>query len=314
MKSKILAIQGDSLNNLNPKTDTTILLALEAQRRNYQIYYYRTKNLTYIENKVTAKCNEISFIENSKKFYKIKRKKNLDLSKVKVILMRQDPPFNMNYITATYLLEKLSKKVKVINNPKSVRDISEKLYSTNFTKFMPPTIFTQDIEVIFRFFKKFKKIVIKPIHGYGGNDVLLIKKRFNKKLIQNFIKKNDHIMIQKFLPEIKNGDRRVFIIGGKIKGAISRIPKKGSILSNMSKGATAKIVKLNKKETNISNMVSKKLIKNKIVLAGVDFIGSKLNGDLNVTSPTGLKTYKDLSGIDLSKDFWNYVENKYAVN
>jgi len=314
MKSKILAIQGDSLNNLNPKTDTTILLALEAQRRNYQIYYYRTKNLTYIENKVTAKCNEISFIENSKKFYKIKRKKNLDLSKVKVILMRQDPPFNMNYITATYLLEKLSKKVKVINNPKSVRDISEKLYSTNFTKFMPPTIFTQDIEVIFRFFKKFKKIVIKPIHGYGGNDVLLIKNRFNKKLIQNFIKKNEHIMIQKFLPEIKNGDRRVFIIGGKIKGAISRIPKKGSILSNMSKGAKAKIVKLNKKETNISNLVSKKLIKNKIVLAGVDFIGSKLNGDLNVTSPTGLKTYKDLSGIDLSKDFWNYVENKYAVS
>ena len=314
MKSKILAIQGDSLNNLNPKTDTTILLALEAQRRNYQIYYYRTKNLTYIENKVTAKCNEISFIENSKKFYKIKRKKNLDLSKVKVILMRQDPPFNMNYITATYLLEKLSKKVKVINNPKSVRDISEKLYSTNFTKFMPPTIFTQDIEVIFRFFKKFKKIVIKPIHGYGGNDVLLIKNRFNKKLIQNFIKKNEHIMIQKFLPEIKNGDRRVFIIGGKIKGAISRIPKKGSILSNMSKGAKAKIVKLNKKETNISNLVSKKLIKNKIVLAGVDFIGSKLNGDLNVTSPTGLKTYKDLSGIDLSKDFWNYVENKYAAN
>ena len=314
MKTKILAIQGDSLNNLNPKTDTTILLALEAQRRNYQIYYYRTKNLTYIENKVTAKCNEISFIENSKKFYKIKRKKNLDLSKVKVILMRQDPPFNMNYITATYLLEKLSKKVKVINNPKSVRDISEKLYSTNFTKFMPPTIFTQDIEVIFRFFKKFKKIVIKPIHGYGGNDVLLIKNRFNKKLIQNFIKKNEHIMIQKFLPEIKNGDRRVFIIGGKIKGAISRIPKKGSILSNMSKGAKAKIVKLNKKETNISNLVSKKLIKNKIVLAGVDFIGGKLNGDLNVTSPTGLKTYKDLSGIDLSKDFWNYVENKYAVS
>jgi len=180
MKIKILGIQGDNLNKLNPKTDTTILLALEAQRRNYQIYYYRTKNLTYIKNKVTAKCDEISFIENSKKFYKIKRKTNLDLSKAKVILMRQDPPFNMDYITATYLLEKLPKKVKVINNPKSVRDISEKLYSTNFIKFMPPTIFTQDIEVIFRFFKRFKKIVIKPIHGYGGNDILLIKNHFNK--------------------------------------------------------------------------------------------------------------------------------------
>ena len=314
MNTKILAIQGDNLNKLNPKTDTTILFALEAQRRNYQIYYYRTKNLTYIKNKVTAKCDEISFIENRKKFYKIKRKKNLDLSKAKVILMRQDPPFNMDYITATYLLEKLPKKVKVINNPKSVRDISEKLYSTNFIKFMPPTIFTQDIEVIFRFFKKFKKIVIKPIHGYGGNDILLIKNHFNKKLIQNFIKKNKHIMIQKFLPEIIKGDRRIFIIGGKVKGAISRIPKKGSILSNMSKGAKAKMVKLNKREIKISSLIAKKLINNNIILAGVDFIGGQLIGDINITSPTGLKTYKDLSGRDLSKDFWNYVENKYAAN
>ena len=314
MKTKILAIQGDNLNMLNPKTDTTILFALEAQRRNYQIYYYRTKDLTYAENKITAKCYKISFRENIKKFYKIKRKANLDLSQAKVILMRQDPPFNMDYITATYLLEKLPKKVKVINNPKSVRDISEKLYSTNFIKFMPPTIFTQDIEVIFRFFKRFKKIVIKPIHGYGGNDILLIKNHFNKKLIQNFIKKNKHIMIQKFLPEIIKGDRRVFIIGGKVKGAISRIPKKGSILSNMSKGAKAKMVKLNKSEIKISSLIAKKLIKNKIIFAGVDFIGGKLIGDINITSPTGLKTYKDLSGRDLSKDFWNYVENKYAAN
>ena len=228
--------------------------------------------------------------------------------------MRQDPPFNMDYITATYLLEKISKKVKIINNPKSVRDISEKLYSTNFVKFMPPTIFTQDIEIIFKFFNRFKKIVIKPIHGYGGNNILLIKNHFNKKLIQNFIKKNKHIMIQKFLPEIIKGDRRVFIIGGKIKGAISRVPRKGSILSNMSKGAKAKLVKLNKSEIKISSLIAKKLIKNKIIFAGVDFIGGKLIGDINVTSPTGLKTYKDLSGRDLSKDFWNYVENKYAAN
>ena len=314
MKTKILAIQGDKLNKLNPKTDTTILFALEAQRRNYQIYYYRTKDLTYVENKITAKCYKILFRENIKKFYKIKRKINLDLSKAKVILMRQDPPFNMDYITATYLLEKLPKKVKVINNPKSVRDISEKLYSTNFIKFMPPTIFTQDIEVIFRFFKRFKKIVIKPIHGYGGNDILLIKNHFNKKLIQNFIKKNKHIMIQKFLPEIIKGDKRIFIIGGKIKGAISRVPRKGSILSNMSKGAKAKLVKLNKSEIKISSLIAKKLIKNKIIFAGIDFIGGKLTGDINITSPTGLKTYKDLSGRDLSKDFWNYVENKYAAN
>ena len=272
MKTKILAIQGDNLNKLNPKTDTTILFALEAQRRNYQIYYYRTKDLTYVENKITAKCYKILFRENIKKFYKIKRKTNLDLSEAKVILMRQDPPFNMDYITATYLLEKISKKVKIINNPKTVRDISEKLYSTNFIKFMPPTIFTQDIKIIFKFFKKFKKIVIKPIHGYGGNNILLIKNHFNKKLIKNFIKKNKHIMIQKFLPEIMEGDRRIFIIGGKIKGAISRVPKKGSILSNMSKGAKAKTARLNKSEIKISRLIAKKLIKNKIIFAGIDLL------------------------------------------
>ena len=121
-------------------------------------------------------------------------------------------------------------------------------------------------------------------------------------------------MIQKFLPEIIKGDRRVFIIGGKVKGAISRIPKKGSILSNMSKGAKAKMVKLNKSEIKISSLIAKKLINNNIILAGVDFIGGQLIGDINITSPTGLKTYKDLCGRDLSKDFWNYVENKYAAN
>ena len=144
-----------------------------------------------------------------------------------------------------------------------------------------------------------------------------LKKDFKisyEKKLENFIKKNKHIMIQKFLPEIIKGDRRIFIIGGKVKGAISRVPRKGSILSNMSKGAKAKMIKLNKREIKISSLIAKKLIKNNIILAGVDFIGGLLIGDINITSPTGLKTYKDLSGRDLSKDFWNYVENKYAAN
>ena len=147
-------------------------------------------------------------------------------------------------------------------------------------------------------------MIIKPIHGYGGNDIILIQGSFKNKIINNFIKKHGHIMCQKFLPNIKNGDKRVFLINGKICGAISRIPKKGSFLSNMSKGAKPILTKLTKDEYKISNIIAKNLKKEKIYLAGIDFIDERLNGDINVTSPTGLKTYYDLSKIDLSKIFW----------
>ena len=175
-KIKIVAIQGDKLKTINKDTDTSLLLALEAQRRGYKIYYYETENLNYINGKVQAYIKELKLFENSKKFYKIINQKFFDLSKANYILMRQNPPFNMDYITATFFLECLPKNVKVINNPVSVRNVSEKFYSINFLKYMPPTIFTKNIEEIKKFLKKYKKIVIKPIHGYGGKNILFINK------------------------------------------------------------------------------------------------------------------------------------------
>ena len=151
--------------------------------------------------------------------------------------------------------------------------------------------------------KKHKKIIFKPIHSYSGNDIHLLKS-FNFKLITTFIKKHNHIMCQKFLPEISKGDKRVFIINGKVCGAISRVPKKGSYLSNMSKGAIPKLTELTKQEIKISKLIGKKLKNDNIYFAGIDFIDQKLNGDINVTSPTGLKTYYDLSKINLAKIFW----------
>ena len=167
---KIVAIQGDHLHLINRKTDTTLLLALEAQKRNYKIYYYQTKNLLFSNNKVFAFCKEVEFNESKKKFYTIKNIKKLDLSKARFILMRQNPPFNMDYITATFLLEKISNTTKILNNPVAVRNMPEKLCSMNFTKFMPPTLFTREIKEIEKFRKKYKKIVIKPTHGFGGNN------------------------------------------------------------------------------------------------------------------------------------------------
>ena len=304
MTNKIVVIQGNHPSGLNPKSDTSVFLAIEAQKRKYKIFYYEPKDLSIINGKVVAKGYYVKFSYSNKDFFRLFNKQTLDLSKCKYLLIRQDPPFNLEYISTTYILDKIKDKVKIINNPTSIRNISEKLYSASFQKFMPNTIFTKDINEINKFFTKNKKIIIKPIHSFGGNDIHLIEKRINKKLILSFIKKHGHIMCQKFLPKIKFGDKRVFLINGKICGAISRIPKKGSFLSNMSKGAIPIATKLTKIETKISNLIAKDLKKNNVYFSGIDFIDQKLNGDINVTSPTGLKTFYDLTNINLAKNFW----------
>ena len=304
MISRIVAIQGNHPSKLNPKSDTSIFLAVEAQNLKYKIFYYEPEYLSIINNKVIANGYYVKFSYSKKKFYTINKKLKLDLSKCKYLLIRQDPPFNLEYISTTYILDKIKDKIKIINNPTSIRNISEKLYSSSFQKYMPDTIFTKDMIEINKFFIKNKNIIIKPIHSFGGNDIYLIEKKINRKLLLNFIKKHGHIMCQKFLPKIKYGDKRVFLINGKICGAISRVPKKGSFLSNMSKGAIPIATKMTKIETKISNLIAKDLKKNDIYFSGIDFIDQKLNGDINVTSPTGLKTYYDLTNINLAKSFW----------
>jgi glutathione synthase len=279
-------------------------LAIGAQKLKYRIFYYEPHNLSIINNKVLAKGYFVKFNYSNKKFFKILEKKTINLSISKFLLIRQNPPFNLTYISTTYILDKIKKKVKIINNPTSIRNVSEKLYSSSFQKYMPNTIFTKDYTEIVKFLKKNKKIVIKPIHSFGGNDIHFFEKNINKKLVLKFLKKHGHIMCQKFLPMIKNGDKRVFLFNGKINGAISRVPKSGSFLSNMSKGAKAISTNLTKIETKISNLIGKDLVKKDIYFAGIDFIDQKLNGDINVTSPTGLKTYYDLTGVDIAKIFW----------
>ena len=303
MINKIIAIQGNHPAKLNPATDTSVFLANEIQRKRYKIFYYEPKNLSLVNSEVIADGFFIKFNYDNKIFYKILKKQKLNLKKCKVILIRQDPPFNLEYITTTYILDTIKNKVRIINDPTSIRNISEKLYSFKFQKYMPNTIFSQNIKEIKKFFKKHNKIIIKPIHSYSGNDIHLFTK-FNQKLITKLIKKHDFIMCQKYLSKIYKGDKRVFLINGKIRGAISRIPKKGSFLSNMSKGAKAINIKLTQTEIRISKTIAKQLKKEKIFFAGIDFIDQKLNGDINITSPTGLKTLYDLSKNNLAKIFW----------
>jgi len=307
MINKIIAIQGNHPSKLNPKTDTSVFLAQEIQNKNYRVFYYEPKDLSLINSKIIANGFFIKFNYNQKKFFKILKKQKLDLIKCKFILIRQDPPFNLEYITTTYILDKIKDRVSIINNPTSIRNISEKLYSAKYLKFMPSTIFTKDIIEIKKFIKKHKKIILKPIHSYSGNDIHLLNK-FDLKLIQKFIRKHGHIMCQRYLSKINKGDKRVFLINGKVTGAISRVPKKGSFLSNLSKGATAINIELTKTEKKISVILGKDLKKEKIFFAGIDFIDQKLNGDINITSPTGLKTLYDLSKINLAKTFWKELK------
>ena len=307
MTNKIIAIQGNHPSKLNPLTDTSIFLAHEIQKKNYKIFYYDPKDLSIINFKVVAEGFFIEFDYKKKRFFKILKKQKLELIKCKYLLVRQDPPFNLEYICSTLILDKIKKRVKVINDPTAIRNVSEKLFSTKYQKFMPDTIFSQNIGQIRKFFKKHKKVIVKPINSYSGNNIHLFTK-FNLKFFQKFIKKHDHIMCQKYLPKIKEGDKRVFLINGKVCGAISRIPKKGSFLSNLSKGAKPINIKLTNKEMKISKLIGKDLKKDKIFFAGIDFIDEQLNGDINVTSPTGLKTFYDLSKINLASTFWKELK------
>ncbi len=307
MISKIVAIQGNHPLKLNPKTDTSIFLANEIQKKNYKIFYYDPKDLSVINSKIFAKGFFIRFDYTNKKVFKILNKKKLDLTKCKFILIRQDPPFNLEYITSTHILDLLKDKIKIINDPTSIRNISEKLFSAKYSKFMPKTIFSQNISEIKKFFKENKKVIIKPINGYSGNDIFLLEK-FDLRFIRKLIRKHNFIICQKYLSKISKGDKRVFLINGKVCGSISRVPRKGSFLSNMGKGAKAINTTLTYHEKKISKLVAKDLKKKGIFFAGIDFIDQKLNGDINVTSPTGLKTLYDLSRINLAKTFWKEIK------
>ena len=307
MISKIVAIQGNHPSELNPLTDTTIFLANEIQNKNYRIFYYDPKDLSIINSKVIASGFFVKFNYKNKKIFKILKYQKLNLKKCKFILIRQDPPFNLEYISTTYILDTIKDNVKIINDPTSIRNVSEKLYSAKYLKFMPQTIFTQNVNEVKKFFKNHKKIIMKPIHSFSGNDIHLLK-QFNSILVKNFVKKHDHIMCQKYLPKICKGDKRVFLINGKVVGVISRVPKKGSFLSNLSKGAMPINAKLTKIENEISKLIAQDLKRKKIFFAGIDFIDQKLNGDINVTSPTGLKTFYDLSKINLAKTFWKELK------
>ena len=307
-----IAIQMDPLESINIKSDSTYILALEAQKRGYRLFHYLPENLIYENGRVSAIGNVFKLFPNKKIFFKKYQTQKIFLDDYDVILVRQDPPFNMSYITATYLLEKVSNKTLILNNPKSIRDNPEKLSMFNFKSVIPPTLISKNIEQCFNFQKKYKKTIIKPLYGNGGEGISKlegINVVLKRKILKLINKYKQPIVMQKYLSEIKEGDRRIILIDGEYVGSVARIPKKGSVTANFHTGGTAKKVGLIRRDKKICNILKPFLKKNKLFFTGIDIIGNYLT-EINVTSPTGIQEINRLNGARLEKFFWDRVEKK----
>jgi len=307
-----IAIQMDPLESINIKTDSTYILALEAQKRGYILFHYLPENLIYENGRVSALGNVFKLFPNKKTFFKKSKTQKIFLDDYEVVLVRQDPPFNMGYITATYLLEMVSDKTLILNDPKSIRDNPEKLSMLNFKNIIPPTLISKNIEQCFNFQKKYKKTIIKPLYGNGGEGISKLEGTntlLKRKILKLISRYKQPIVVQKYLKEIKEGDRRIILIDGEYVGSVARIPKKGSVTANFHTGGSAKKIGLVRRDKKICSILKPFLKKNKLFFAGIDVIGNYLT-EINVTSPTGIQEINKLNRVKLEEFFWDRVEKK----
>lgn len=307
-----IAIQMDPLEKINPKEDSTFVIAQEAQRRGYKLFHYSPKDISLKNNTIIAKGCYFKIINQGKKFFKKQKKISINLNQFHCVLVRQDPPFNMEYITATYFLEMLNQKVLVVNNPTEIRNNPEKLSMFNFKNLIPDTLISEDLTEIQNFIKKHKFTILKPLYGNGGEGIEKVTKGSlkNKTIIQRMIKKyKGAIIAQKFIKEISQGDRRIILIDGEYVGSVARIPKKGSIKANFHAGGSAQRSGLVFKDRKICSKLKPYLKKKGLFFTGIDAIGNYLT-EINVTSPTGMQEINRLDNTRLEKIFWDKLEKK----
>jgi glutathione synthase len=307
-----VAFQMDPWNIINPKADSTYMLALEAQQRGYKLFYYSPKDLSLDNGIVKAKGNYFSLHPDKKKFFQLQKTKVVHLNSMQVVLVRQDPPFNMTYITATYILENLPKKILVINNPTHIRNYPEKLSMFEFKNIIPKTLVSSNIDEILHAHQKNKISIVKPLYGNGGEGIekLESNQAKNKVIVQKLLNKYQlPIIIQKYIKEINLGDRRIILIDGEYVGSVARIPAKNSIKANFHAGGTAKQTDLVFRDKKICKMLKPFLKKHGLFFAGIDIIGNYLT-EINVTSPTGIQEINRLNKVNIEKIFWDKVRKK----
>lgn len=302
----------DPIHLLNFKTDSTLCLIREATRRGFSVSYYNPTQIHLLEGVLYAKCQTIELGETNYQLGEIEIK---ELAEFDVILMRQDPPFDMNYITATYLLEKITNRTLIVNNPAQVRNLPEKLFVCDFKEFTPSTLISQDQEAVLEFFAKHKKIVLKPLYAFGGADVHLLNNAEQVLDSFNFLmqKYGTALVAQKYLPEIKLGDKRIILIDGKIAAAVNRIPPENAFRANLAVGGIPEKTEITAKEKIICDIIGKELSERGIIIAGLDVIGEYVT-EINVTCPTTFVAANELYQLSPEKRIeslaWDAIINR----
>jgi glutathione synthase len=311
-----VAVQMDAVESLNPQGDSTLALLEEAQKRGHSIYYYTPDQLFMHNGQVSADMQKLHLDFDQEPFYSLGKSREINLAAMDVVLMRQDPPFDMAYLTYTYFLDSIADKTLVINPPSAVRDCPEKLLVTQFTEYTPPTLITRNSDKITDFLTRHKSIVLKPLYAHGGRDVFVIDQHasnFHAILSALLEKYSEPIIAQLYLSNVTKGDKRIILIDGEAVGAINRLPKKGDIRSNLAQGGEAHKTSLSKREQEICAAIAPELKKRGIMLAGIDVIDGYLT-EINLTSPTGIRSIDAFDGGCIAAVFWDKVERLASTN
>src|SRR6185312_4472222 len=311
----VVAIQMDPIESINIDADSTFVLALEAQRRGHTLYHYLPRRLTLRDGRLTARARPLEVRRERGRHFALGEEETLDLAAMDVILMRQDPPFDMAYITATHLLEHVRDRVLIVNDPVSVRNAPEKLFATHFPALMPPTLITGDRDEIIRFRREHGEIILKPLFGNGGAGVFRLgpeDENLNA-LLEVFTQLyREPIMVQRYLPEIRRGDKRVILVEGEPLGAVLRVPPQGEARANLHVGGRAQKTTLTPREREICTAIGPALRQQGLVFVGIDVIGDYMT-EINVTSPTGIQEIARLDGVDLAVNIWDAIEARHAA-
>jgi glutathione synthase len=306
----------DPLEQINISGDSTFALMLAAQERGHKLYHYLADALTYQDGRLYAGSHEVSVQPVSGDHFTLGPFTILDLGKdVDVVLMRQDPPFDLGYITATHLLERIQHETLVVNDPAAVRNAPEKVWVLDFAQYMPPTMLTRSLGAAREFHTRHGEIVIKPLHGNAGKAVFKIGQDAANlaPLLElfNATYREPHVL-QAFLPEVGQGDKRIVLVDGEVAGAINRRPPKGDIRSNLAAGGTAEATELTDTESEICAALGPELKRRGLLFVGIDVIGGRWLTEINVTSPTGIVAIDKFNGSDTSALIWDAIEGKVA--
>jgi glutathione synthase len=305
----------DPIERIDISGDSTFALALEAQRRGHSLLYYGPRDLSFRDGAVTARARPLSVRNELGNHFTLGQSFVVDLARTQVVLMRQDPPFDMAYITATHILERLVPATLVVNDPFHVRNAPEKLFVTLFKSFMPPTLITSDREEIRSFRGGHRDIILKPLYGNGGAGVFRVKEDDENlgALLEMFTQLyREPVIVQRYVPEVRKGDKRIILVDGAFAGAVNRVPAQGEARSNMHVGGRPEATTLSDREVQICEALGPELQKRGLLFAGIDVIGGYLT-EVNVTSPTGIQEVKRFGGPDIAKLLWDAIERHAAA-